>query len=126
MHTSAVVVACALLAALAVFQVAMALGAPWGRFAWGGQHERELPTGLRVASAVSILLYALFAVVLLDRVDVLDAWPDSVSRVSAWVLFGYFSLGVVMNGISRSRGERMLMTPTVLVLALCTLVVALS
>lgn len=126
MHTSAAVVTCVLLAALAGFQFALALGVPWGRFAWGGQHEGPLPTGLRIGSAVSILLYVLFAAVLLDRSGLLDVLPDSVSRVSAWVLLGYFSLGVVLNGISRSRGERMLMTPTVLVLALCTLVVALS
>lgn len=56
----------------------------------------------------------------------MDALPDSVSRVSAWVLLAYFTLGVVMNGVSRSRDERIVMTPTVLVLAICTLFVALS
>lgn len=126
MTTVAAVVACILLAVLAVFQAALALGAPWGRFAWGGQHERELPGRLRVGSAVSVLLYGLFAVVLLDRADLVDVLPDAVSRIGAWVLFAYFALGVVMNGISRSKQERAVMTPVVLVLAVCTLVVALG
>lgn len=126
MHTVAAVVACAVLAGLAVFQVALALGAPWGRFAWGGRHERELPARLRVASAVSVALYALFAVVLLDRAGVVDVLPETVSRAAAWVLFAYFTLGVVMNGISRSREERLVMTPVTLVLAACTLLVVLS
>lgn len=123
--TFAAVVACALLTALAVFQLALALGVPWGRFAWGGRHERELPARLRVASAVSIFVYALFAVVLLDRAGVVDVLPDGFSRAAAWVLFAYFVLGVVMNGISRSRHERFVMAPTTLVLAVCTLIVAL-
>ena len=43
---------CVLLGGLAVFQALLALGAPLGAFAWGGQH-RVLPTRLRVGSAVS-------------------------------------------------------------------------
>lgn len=125
MHTVAAVTACVLLALLGVFQLALALGAPWGRFAWGGQHERELPGRLRLGSAISIVLYAFFAVVLLDRAELVDVLPDAFSRVAAWVLFGYLALGVVMNGISRSRHERAVMTPVTLVLAVCALVVAL-
>ena len=124
--TVAAVVAVVVLAALAVFQLALALGAPLGRFAWGGQHDGVLPRGLRIGSAVSIALYALFAVVLLDRAGVVDVLPDGVSRVGAWVLVAYFALGIVMNGISRSRSERAVMTPTTLVLAACALVVALG
>ena len=39
---------------------------------------------------------------------------------------GYFSLGVPVNAISRSRPERLVMTPVVLLLALSCLVVALG
>lgn len=118
--------ACVVLAALAAFQLALALGAPWGRFAWGGQHERELPRPLRIGSAVSIALYALFAVLVLDRAGLVDVLPDAVSRVGTWVFVGYLALGVVMNGISRSRSERLVMTPTVVVLLVCAVVVARS
>jgi hypothetical protein len=34
---------------LGVFQLALACGAPWGRLAWGGGHER-LPAGYRMAA----------------------------------------------------------------------------
>jgi hypothetical protein len=47
-------------------------------------------------------------------------------RVLAWVLFAYFAVGVGMNVISRSRAERLTMTPVCAVLAAATLVVALS
>jgi hypothetical protein len=122
----AAVVACVVLAALAGFQACLALGAPWGRLAWGGRHDGVLPAGLRVASAVSIVLYAGFAAMLADRADLAHVMADGVSRVGVWGLVGYFGLGVLMNGISRSPGERAVMTPTVLVLGICAVLVALA
>ncbi|TYP88350.1 hypothetical protein [Blastococcus xanthinilyticus] len=125
MITLAAVLACVLLAALGILQLLLLTGRPLGRFAWGGQHE-VLPRGLRVGSAVSVLLYAFFAVVILQAAEVLSGLPDVVAGVGIWVLTGYFALGVVMNGISRSRPERLLMTPVALALAGCCLVVALG
>ena len=52
----AAIVAVVLLAVVAVFQSALALGAPLGRAAWGGQHEGVLPTRFRVASGVAGLV----------------------------------------------------------------------
>ncbi|BDZ54054.1 hypothetical protein [Agromyces marinus] len=114
-----------ILALLAVFQLALALGSPLGRFAWGGAH-RVLPTGLRIGSLVSIVVYTVIAVLALDRVDVIDVVPDAVSAVGMWIVFGYFVLGIVMNAISRSKPERYTMTPVVAVLAVLSLLVALS
>lgn len=120
----AAVLATGILTALAALQVAVACGAPWGRLVWGGQH-RVLPRRLRIASAASVVLYAVFAWVLLARAGVLPGQDAVFIVVAAWVLFGYFTLGLVMNLASRSRLERWVMTPTCLVLALLTLVVAL-
>ncbi|GGE99078.1 hypothetical protein [Mycetocola zhadangensis] len=125
MTTLAALAATVILAGLAVFQIALAAGAPIGRFAWGGQH-RVLPTKLRVASAVSVLLYAAFAVIILQRAEVITLISDVISRVGIWILTGYFTLGIVMNGISRSKPERNLMTPVCAVLAVLCLVIALS
>ncbi|MDT0165895.1 hypothetical protein Q9R32_10020 [Actinotalea sp. AC32] len=122
----AAVVACLLLTALVAFQVALAAGAPWGHLAWGGQNEGLLPGRLRVGSAVSVLLYALFAVVALDRAGLVDVLPDGFTAVACWVLTGYLTLGVLMNLASRSRAERLVMTPVAAALALCFLVLALG
>jgi hypothetical protein len=113
------VVAVVLLAALAVFQVALAAGAPIGQFAWGGQH-RVLPSRLRIGSAVSTALYALFALI----IWIAASRSSAVGAVGIWVLTAFFGLGVLMNAASRSRPERLLMTPVALVLALCCLAIA--
>ncbi|WP_411719766.1 hypothetical protein [Mycetocola sp.] len=125
MTTAAAILACLILAALAVLQAALIAGRPYGRFAWGGQHE-VLPRNLRVGSAVSILLYAVFAIFILERAGLSDILPDAVAQVGIWVLTAYFSLGILMNGISRSKPERNVMTPVCLVLAGLCLIIALS
>ena len=114
-----------ILALLAVCQLALVLGAPIGRFAWGGTH-RVLPARLRIGSAVSIVIYAVIAVLALDRVGAIDLVPDVVSTVGMWIVFAYFVLGIPLNAMSRSRAERYTMTPVVAVLAVLSLIVALS
>lgn len=124
MTESAAIAATAILAALALFQAAIAAGAPLGQFAWGGQH-RVLPSRLRAGSVVSIGLYAVFAVVLLDRAGVTSILVEGRTvRVLAWVLAGYFVIGIVMNAISRSKPERITMTPVAIVLAILAIIVA--
>jgi hypothetical protein len=116
----AAVAACVLLAGLAVFQLMLVAGRPLGRFAWGGQHE-VLPRTLRASSAVSMVLYVVIA---------WFVWRAATEPEGAgpwiWVLTGFFGLGVAMNAASRSRPERMVMTPVVLVLAVSCLLIALG
>jgi hypothetical protein len=114
----AAVVVSVLLAALAVFQIALVAGAPLGHLAWGGQH-RVLPTAYRIGSAISVVVYALIAWLVWRAVD----HPDDPW---IWVVTGYFGLGVLMNVASRSRAERLVMTPVALLLALGCLVIALA
>jgi len=119
----AAIVLTVLLGLLALFQIALAAGAPLGRFAWGGR-SRVLPPGLRVGSAISVLVYALITVLALDRAGVVDVVASPVSQVGMWIVFGYFILGIAMNAISRSRPERYTMTPLTIVLAALSLIVA--
>jgi hypothetical protein len=118
--TLAAVVTSALLAGLTVFQLLLVAGRPLGRFAWGGQHE-VLPPTLRIGSAVSVVAYA--AIVWL-------VWRAAVQPGDAgpwiWILTAYFGLGIVMNAASRSRPERLVMTPVVVVLAVGCLLIALG
>lgn len=120
----AAVLACAVLAALAFFQAALIGGAPLGKFAWGGQHE-VLPPPLRAGSAVSIVLYVFFGYLALAAAALAPAVVGG-AFISAgiWVLTAYFAIGVMMNAVSRSKPERLVMTPVALVLTLLFLAIA--
>lgn len=109
-------VACAVLAALAVLQLALIAGAPLGRFAWGGQ-EHVLPRRRRVGSAVSIVLYAIFVLVILQSVGLITLLPALIAQIATWVVAAIFFASFVMNGISRSPSERAVMAPVSLALA---------
>ncbi|HBO64765.1 TPA: hypothetical protein DD425_02275 [Candidatus Saccharibacteria bacterium] len=95
-----------LLGGLVVFQVLLALGAPFGKAAWGGQHTSVLPRKLRVASAISVVLLLCIISVVLSFTGIVTLYPNAVALGILWVSAVYFGVGVVMNAISRSRIER--------------------
>jgi hypothetical protein len=126
MATIAAIITCFILLGLAIFQLSLIFGAPIGRFAWGGQHT-VLPMKLRISSATSIVIYALFAVMILNSAGILHLFDnDTVGNIAIWVLFVYFTLGVFLNAISRSKPERNLMTPIAAALAVLVLCVAIG
>lgn len=96
----------AALAALGVFQVALAGGAPWGRAAYGGTRPGVLPHHLRVISGVSALGYGTGAVLVLRG----SGSPRARARAFT-ALTAFMGLGVGANGASRSPVERAVWTP---------------
>jgi hypothetical protein len=109
MITFAAVLIWIVLGALALFQGLLVLGAPLGRFAWGGQH-RVLPVSLRMSSVVSIVIYALISAVVLARVDVVSLGVStSLVGIAIWVVAAYFFVAIGLNLASKSEGDRSIM-----------------
>ncbi len=124
-QTAAILAAVAFLI-LAAFQAGLAVGLPWGPAAWGGKHTR-LPRNLRVASLVSMVVWLIAALIVLDRAVIAPVdLPDVVSFWGTWALVVLLPIGAVMNFASSSPYERFGWGPFALVAALLTLVVALS
>jgi hypothetical protein len=124
---AAALVASALLIVIAVFQIALALGMPARKMAWGGGYEGKLPTGLRVASGVAgFVIYPLAALLVLEAGGLtdFDLVPD-VGPVGMWVLTGLFALAAILNFLSRSRVERV-WGPVALGISVCCGIVAAS
>lgn len=118
------VVAAVLLVVIGVFQLALALGAPWGQAAWGGQHTGKLPFRFRVASGIAaFLVYPLMAAVVLVAAGLIDVVWLPASPVLMWGLSGFFLLGTVANLASRSRPERV-WGPVSLTISVCCAVIA--
>jgi cell shape-determining protein MreD len=122
---AAAIIAAVLIAALTVFQIALALGAPAGAASWGGANPGVLPPRLRVSSAVAgVLVYPPIAVLVLESGGVIDLGWD-VSPGWLWVLAGLFMLGTLANAASRSKVERV-WAPVSLAVAICCAVIALG
>ncbi len=122
---AAAFVAVALIGLVALFQVGLAAGAPWGKAAWGGRNEGTLPKRLRIASGFSVLFLFLAAWVILATAGLVATSPVPVSWLPpiTWALAAYFALGAVMNLISPSRVER-LWAPISLIIAVSAGIVA--
>jgi hypothetical protein len=112
-------VASAGIACLALFQILVAAGRPYGAAAFGGTHT-VLPQRLRLASAISsvVFIVALWFV-LARRGPFGDAGKSTVVSVVIWVFVAVFGLSALANIGSRSRWERLLMAPLAVVLAAC-------
>ena len=124
---TAALIAVALIGALVVFQLALALGAPYGAAAWGGRNPGVLPRNLRIASAVvGIVVYPLMAVVILAAAGLIgDDWLPIDPTIAMWILTGFFALGAIVNAVSRSAPER-IWTPVSAVLGICCALIALG
>lgn len=112
---------------VAVFQLCLACGAPWGAYAFGGAHPGRLPLRYRITSALSLIIYGFQGALFASMADLVPTWlPEALAPWILWVFVTFFAIGTIMNGISRSKRERYLWTPVVTLSLACALVVALS
>lgn len=102
-------------AGVIVFQGALVLGAPLGRFTQGGRYQGVLPLPARIAAGLSILLLAVMALAMVSAVGLWPFWP----RPAYLALLAFLGLSVILNLITPSKPERMVFGPiAVLMLAL--------
>ncbi|MDP9468244.1 MAG: hypothetical protein M3P32_05825 [Chloroflexota bacterium] len=124
---AAAILSVLLLGVIVVFQLALALGAPWGAAAWGGQNPGVLPTRLRIASAVvALVVYPLVIAVVVAAAGLIgDDWLPVDGSVLMWALAGLLGLGALANFSSRSPPER-IWGPVALTIAICCAIIALG
>jgi hypothetical protein len=112
---------------IAAFQLALALGAPWGRAAFGGAVEQP-GVELRASSIVAVVVWSAAALIVLKRVG-FTIWaplPKRALPVALWVLFGLSVVSNVLNAITPSTLERAIWLPFSLVLTVALAVVAIT
>jgi len=123
-YISSIVVAI-MFVAIAVFQVLLSLGFPIGEFAMGGYHK-VLPKRLRIVSAVNALILLFMGFVFLQHTNVLQGLNFLSTNVLVWVITIFLGLNTIANIISRSRKERLVMTPLSCIAFLLCLYISLS
>jgi hypothetical protein len=118
MSVTAAWAAALLFGAVAAFHAAIAFGAPWGEYTQGGGRTGALDTSGRTVAAISCVISAVMLAAILGRVGrgPLQKFPPRATTVLAWFTMVYAVVGVVLNLITRSAGERALWAPVSLVL----------
>ena len=108
------------------FQVALALGAPWGAYAMGGVFPGRYPPPMRVAAVVQAVLIGLLALAVLSAAGLV--LPDLIAAIPwlAWAAVAVSALAVILNALSRSAGERRTWVPVAVVMLISSLLVAMQ
>ncbi len=113
-------------AGVALFQLALTAGAPWGELAWGGAFAGRLPPRMRLASAASALLLVGMVLVVRGRAGLMGpAWLPAARKL-VWVVVAQCAFSVVVNAIAANPWERMLWLPVSALLFAASWVVARS
>jgi hypothetical protein len=107
---------------IALFQLALALGAPWGEASWGGQHAGVLPARLRMGSALSALVWLSLGLVVLQVGGLIDPFlGERAARIVLWSATVLIGLSTAANAASRSTLEKIIWTPVAALAFLLTL-----
>ena len=112
---------------VAIFQIALALGAPWGEYAYGGTKTGKLPIGFRINSVVAVFVMLGISGHYLAQLGVFEPILDSAGNaVVNWVLVGFTGLAALANNATRSKKERMVWGIPTILMFLASLAVALQ
>lgn len=94
------------------FQIALILGAPWGRLTQGGQVTGSLPRSGRIVAAVSIGILTGMALSVLSAAGHWPNWPSW----TGWLAVAVNAISMVLNWITPSPPERKLWAPIMTVM----------
>lgn len=115
-----------LIAVAALFQLALALGVPWGEFAMGGAFPRVYPPEMRAAALVQMVALVGCCGVILSRAGLaLQGWRQA-ARWLSWVVVGLLAISLGLNLMTPSGIERLIWSPVALALLLTATRVAVS
>jgi hypothetical protein len=110
-----------------LFQIALALGAPWGAYAYGGARTGKLPVGFRINSVVAAVVMVAISGHYLAQLGVFTPLLDPAGNsVVNWVLVAFTGLSAIANNITRSKLERAVWAIPTILMFIAALIVALS
>jgi len=120
----AAVIAVVVFAVVSVIQLLLALGLPLGKLAFGGKYKR-LPTNMRIMSIVAIGIFVLASLSVLERAGIIIIFYNPIFvLVIVWVIAVYLAFNTFLNAMSKSKKEKLIMTPLSLISAICCFIVA--
>ncbi len=101
-----------------VLYILLALGFPYGELAMGGKYK-ILPQRERIISVISAFIQLFAILILLHSGSVINlGFSDKVTSILCYFFAGYLSLNVILNLLSKSRKERLIMSPLSLLIAI--------
>ena len=109
-----------------VLYLLLALGLPYGEYAMGGKHK-ILPGKERIICIISVTIQSFAILILLQGGSVIRlGFSDRIVNLLCYFFAVYLSFNVLLNLLSKSKKEKLFMTPLSFVIAICFWLTALN
>lgn len=119
------IIFCSLIGITALFQLALALGAPWGKIAMGGKFPGKFPRKLRIAAIFQMCLLLFFAWIAIVKSGQSNPEWKPFADTMIWVVVGFSAIATILNIITPSKWERLIWGPVAIILLVTNLIIAL-
>jgi hypothetical protein len=108
----AAIISAVILMVIAIFQILLFLGFPLGEYSWGGKHKGVLPPLFRIMSLPSAILLFFMGFVFLIHTTVFSIGFSFVPTHSlVWIFTIFLGINTMGNFASKSKKEKLVMTP---------------
>ena len=101
-----------------ILSVLLICGLPLGELTMGGRYK-VFPKKLRIVLVLQLVLQMFFVIIILQMGGIVPLWFSRNITKIICVMAAYLSLNTVMNCISKSKKEKVVMTPLSLISAIC-------
>ncbi len=119
----AATIAVVLFTGMSIFQFLLVLGLPFGHLAYGGKYKK-LPSKMKIISLIGIVIFIFASLSILEQAEIITIFNNlMLVTVFVWIIAVYLAFITLMNAISKSRWEKLIMTPISLTLAICCFIV---
>lgn len=112
--------------AIAIVQLALALGAPLGEYTMGGKFPGKLPKKMRWLAILQIIILLVFVFIVTSKSGIAFENYYHFARIGIWFIVVFFIFGSIVNFTSPSKKERLIMGPANIIAVISTLIVALN
>ena len=114
------------IAVVAIFQLALAVGLPWGGVAMAGKFPGRFPPSMRAVSFVQTFVLIFLGAIVWTRAGIIFPQWYLASEKFAWGVVAFAVLSFILNLITPIKLERIIWAPVAAILLISSMIVAMS
>ena len=115
-----------LISMVILFQLALALGMPWGSLAMGGKFPGKFPPAMRVSCIIQILILATLDLLVLTKSNLMFENWYSFADAGIWFVVVFSAIATVLNLITQSKWEKRIWAPVSILMLISSIIVAMN
>lgn len=99
---------------VALFQLCLAMGAPWGVAAMGGRFPGKYPPKMRIVAGINIFVLGILTMIVLIKAGIILSQMQHIAKIAIWIVVVFSFISVIMNTITPSKIEKIWIPVTII------------